>query len=134
MVKKFDNEFKVMIVKLLNSDVKIKQVSEDYGLSFCMVGRWKREYKLKSVDFIKKRVLSLESQETQEFKNQKSRTNNQELRTKNQSTKPTEGENNKLVGMRRSDLLTFLYRITDERNGVKKCFKKKICRNDKLLL
>lgn len=29
MVKKFDNEFKVMIVKLLNSDVKIKQVSED---------------------------------------------------------------------------------------------------------
>ena len=99
-----------------------------------MVGRWKREYKLKSVDFIKKRVLSLESQETQEFKNQKSRTNNQELRTKNQSTKPTEGENNKLVGMRRSDLLTFLYRITDERNGVKKCFKKKICRNDKLLL
>lgn len=82
MVKKFDNEFKVMIVKLLNSDVKIKQVSEDYGLSFCMVGRWKREYKLKSVDFIKKRVLSLESQETQEFKNQKSRTNNQELRTR----------------------------------------------------
>lgn len=47
-----------------------------------MVGRWKREYKLKSVDFIKKRVLSLESQETQEFKNQKSRTNNQELRTR----------------------------------------------------
>ena len=45
MVKKYDNEFKVMIVELLNSGIKTKQVSEDYGLSLSMVGRWKREYK-----------------------------------------------------------------------------------------
>ena len=34
-----------MIVELLNSGIKTNQVSEDYGLSFSMVGRWKREYK-----------------------------------------------------------------------------------------
>jgi transposase len=32
MLKKYDNEFKVMIIKLLNSGIKTKQVSEDYGL------------------------------------------------------------------------------------------------------
>jgi len=30
MVKKYDNEFKVMIVELLNSGIETKQVSEDY--------------------------------------------------------------------------------------------------------
>jgi transposase len=33
MVKKYDNEFKVMIVELLNSGIKTKQVSEDYDLN-----------------------------------------------------------------------------------------------------
>jgi len=33
MVKKYDNEFKVMIVELLNSGIKTKQVSEDYDWS-----------------------------------------------------------------------------------------------------
>ena len=33
MVKKYDNEFKVMIVELLNSGIETKQVSEDYDLS-----------------------------------------------------------------------------------------------------
>ena len=47
MVKKYDNEFRVMIVQLLNSGIKTKQVSEDYDLSLSMVGRWKRKYKLK---------------------------------------------------------------------------------------
>jgi transposase len=50
--KKYDNEFKVMIVALLNSGIKTKQVSDDYGLSLSMIGRWKREYKLKSEDFL----------------------------------------------------------------------------------
>ena len=45
MVKKYENEFKVMILELLDSGIKTKQVIEDYGLSFSMVGRWKREYK-----------------------------------------------------------------------------------------
>ena len=55
MVKKYDNEFKVMIVELLNSGIKTKQVSEDYGLSNSLDRIWKREYKLKSGDFSKKK-------------------------------------------------------------------------------
>ena len=33
MVKKYDNEFKLMIAELLNSGSKTKQISEDYDLS-----------------------------------------------------------------------------------------------------
>lgn len=68
MTKKYDNEFKVMIIELLNSGIKTKQVSDDYGLSLSMVGRWKREYKLKSGDFSKKKEISLESQELKVLK------------------------------------------------------------------
>lgn len=57
MAKKYDNEFKVMIVELLDSGIKTKQISEDYGLSLSMIGRWRREYKLKSGDFSKKKEL-----------------------------------------------------------------------------
>jgi transposase len=32
MVKKYDNEFKVMIVELLKSGIKAKQVSDEYSL------------------------------------------------------------------------------------------------------
>ncbi|MFT6191111.1 MAG: transposase [Paraglaciecola sp.] len=39
MVKKYDNKFQVMILELLNSSIKTKQVSEDYGLSINMVER-----------------------------------------------------------------------------------------------
>lgn len=54
MAKKYDNEFKVMIIELLNSGIKTKQVSNDYDLSLSLVGRWKLEYKLKSGCFSKK--------------------------------------------------------------------------------
>jgi transposase len=40
--KKYDNEFKVMIVELLNSGIKTKQVSDDYDLGVNMISRWKR--------------------------------------------------------------------------------------------
>ena len=63
MARKYDNEVKIMIVELLNSGIKIKQVSKDYGLSLSMFGRWKREYKLKSGDFSKKKELTIEAQE-----------------------------------------------------------------------
>jgi transposase len=68
MAKKYDNEFKVMIIELLNSGIKTKQVSDDYGLSLSMVGRCKREYKLKSGDFSKKKEISLEAQELKALK------------------------------------------------------------------
>ena len=69
MVKKnYDNEFKVMIVELLNSGIKAKQVSLDYGLNASMIGRWKREYKSKSGDFSKKNILSADQQEFNRLK------------------------------------------------------------------
>jgi transposase len=68
MAKNYDNEFKVMIVELLNSGLKTKQVSNDYNLSLSMIGRWRREYKLKSGDFSKKKELSIEAQQLKALK------------------------------------------------------------------
>ena len=62
MVKKYDNEFKVMIVELLKSGSKPKQLGEEYGLNPGMIGRWKREFAARSGDFSKKKVLSIEAQ------------------------------------------------------------------------
>jgi transposase len=63
MAKKYENEYKVMIVGLLNSGIKPKQITEDYGLDGSMVRRWKREYAAKSGDFSKKKELSPEAEE-----------------------------------------------------------------------
>lgn len=63
MAKKYDNDFKVMIVELLQSGLNANQVSDEYGLNANMIVRWKREYTSKSGDFSKKREISLESQE-----------------------------------------------------------------------
>lgn len=68
MATHYDNEFKVMMVELLNSGIKTQQVSEDYDLSLSMIGRWRREYKLKSGDFSKKKELSIEAQELKALK------------------------------------------------------------------
>jgi transposase len=68
MAKKYDNEFKVMIIELLNSGIKTKQVSDDYGLSLSMVRRWKCEYNLKSGDFSKKKEISIEAQDPKVLK------------------------------------------------------------------
>ena len=64
----YNNEFKVMIVELLNSGIKTEQVGNDYGLNVSMISRWKREYKSKLGDFSKKRVLSAEEQEFKALK------------------------------------------------------------------
>jgi len=61
--QKYDNDFKVMIVELLKSGIKTKQVSDDYNLNVSMVSRWRREYAAKSGDFSKKRELSTQEQE-----------------------------------------------------------------------
>ena len=64
MVKqKYDNDFKVMIVELLKSGLKTKQVSDDYSLNISMISRWRREYAAKSGDFSKKREISVQEQE-----------------------------------------------------------------------
>ena len=65
---KYDNEFKVMIVELLNSGIKTAQLNNDYGLNVNMISRWKREYKSKFGDFSKKRILSAQEQELKALK------------------------------------------------------------------
>lgn len=63
MAKVYENEFKVMIVELLNSGRKIKEVSEEYSLNDSMLRRWRREFETKSGDFNKKKELSPEDLE-----------------------------------------------------------------------
>jgi transposase len=66
MAKVYEVEFKVMIVELLNSGRKIKEVSDEYGLNDSMLRRWKREFLAKAGDFTKKKEFS---QEELELKN-----------------------------------------------------------------
>ncbi len=68
MVKKYENDFKVMIVELLKSDRSVKEVSDEYGLNDSMVRRWRREYEAKAGDFSKRRELSVEEQELKSLK------------------------------------------------------------------
>jgi len=68
MAKVYENEFKVMIVDLLNSGRRLKEVSEEYNLNDSMLRRWKREYLSKSGDFTKKRELTPEEQELKALK------------------------------------------------------------------
>ena len=68
MAKKHDNEFKVMIVELLKSGSKPKQLGEEYGLNPGMISRWKREFVSRSGDFSKKKELSKEAQELKALK------------------------------------------------------------------
>ena len=63
MAKKYENDFKVMIVELLKSGRKAKELSVEYVLNDGMIRRWRREYEAKSGDFSKKREISIEEQE-----------------------------------------------------------------------
>jgi transposase len=68
MAKKHDNEFKVMLLELLKSGSKPKELGEEYGLNPGMIRRWKREFAARSGDFSKKKVLSVEAQELKALK------------------------------------------------------------------
>ena len=70
MKRKYDNDFKVLIVELLQSGIPVKQVREEYWLNDSMIRRWRREYESKSGDFSKSKVLSVEQQEIQRLKKQ----------------------------------------------------------------
>lgn len=63
MAKRYDNELKVTIVELLQSGMKAKQISEDYGVAPSLISRWKKDYEAKSGDFSKKRELTKEELE-----------------------------------------------------------------------
>jgi len=68
MAKVYENEFKVMIVELLQSGRSVKEVTLEYGLNDSMVRRWRREYKSKSGDFTKKRIVPEAEQELKALK------------------------------------------------------------------
>ena len=58
MRNRYDNDFKVMIVELLNSGIKVREITEEYGVESSSIRRWGREFKEKSGDFSKKRELT----------------------------------------------------------------------------
>lgn len=68
MAKRHDNEFKVMIVDLLKSGIRTKQLSEEYGLHSSVINRWRREYESRGGDFSKKEAPSFENQELKALK------------------------------------------------------------------
>jgi len=63
MKKKYDNDFKIMIVELLQSGQKAKTLSAEYGLDGSMILRWRREYESDRPSFTGKGVVSLTEQE-----------------------------------------------------------------------
>jgi len=68
MAKKYENDFKVMIVELLKSGRKTKEISDEYGLKDGIARRWRREYESKSGDFSKKEELSAEALENKKLR------------------------------------------------------------------
>jgi len=63
MAKRYDNEFKLMIVDLLKSGLRTKQLSEEYDLHSSVINRWRREYDSRGGDFSKTETKSIENQE-----------------------------------------------------------------------
>ena len=63
MAKRYDNEFKLMIVDLLKSGIRTKQLSQEYGLHTSVINRWRQEYDSRGGDFSKKEPRSRENQE-----------------------------------------------------------------------
>ena len=45
MRKKYDKDFKLMMMELLESGQKASKLSEEYDVNVQMIYRWKREYK-----------------------------------------------------------------------------------------
>ncbi len=66
--RKYDNDFKVMIVELLKSGRTAKELSVEYAINSGIIRRWKREFQAKSGDFSKKRALSSEELELKALK------------------------------------------------------------------
>ena len=57
-----------MIVELLKSGIKTRQISEEYGIEINMINRWRREYESKMGDFLKRRELCIEEPELKALK------------------------------------------------------------------
>jgi len=68
MGKKYENDFKVMIVDLLKSGISATDLSDEYSINSGIIRRWKREYKAKAGDFSKKREVSAAELELKSLK------------------------------------------------------------------
>ena len=68
MRSRYESDFKVMIVELLKSGQKIKDISIEYDLNDGMVRRWRREFELKKGDLSKKKELSTQELEIKQLK------------------------------------------------------------------
>ena len=68
MAKKYENDFKVMLVELLRSGRKSKELGEEYNIDSGTIRRWKREYESKAGDFSKKKELTKEEEELKVLK------------------------------------------------------------------
>ena len=68
MAKKYENDFKVMIVELLLSGQKARDLGEEYGLNENMIRRWKKEYQERLGDFAKRQELTAEQKEIRALK------------------------------------------------------------------
>ena len=66
--KKYENEFKVMLVELLQAGRTAEQLSSEYSINSGIIRRWRREYSAKSGDFSKKRELPVEEIELKALK------------------------------------------------------------------
>src|SRR5690554_604034 len=63
MAKKYENDFKVLIVELLKSGRSAREVSEEYDLNANVIRRWKREFEANSGNFTNRKELSKEEKE-----------------------------------------------------------------------
>jgi len=63
MAKKYEDDFKVLIVELVKSGRPVREISEEYRLHVSVINRWRRDYEAKSGDFTKKKELSQEEKE-----------------------------------------------------------------------
>ena len=68
MRRTYDNDSKVMLVELLKSGQRAKDLSEEYSINDSTIRRWRREYESKSGDFTKRQELSLEDKEIKRLK------------------------------------------------------------------
>lgn len=66
--RKYENDFKVMLVDLLKSGKRVKELSEEYEINESVIRRWKREFEERDGDFTKKKELSAQEQELRRLK------------------------------------------------------------------
>lgn len=67
--KRYDNDFKLMLVELFNSGRSASQLSEEYGVHESGIRKWSRELKANG-SFDTKKQVSAEHQEIKELRKQ----------------------------------------------------------------